>query len=219
MLWWLTDDEMAMWQELAELKGCRTEPVFGNSLRAMAREHGCTLAEVARVLAVVRTLDPPGVASRDVRECLLTQALQRHPREPRLHRLIATDPLLALFPAARAYFFLADGRPLPKNAQPMWMGYSIGHWEGATFVVETIGQNGRTWLDMRGLPGSESMKVTERYTRPTVGHMIIEVTVEDPVNYTKPITSKLDWTLLPDDELIESICEENNKDPKHMVGK
>ena len=112
-----------------------------------------------------------------------------------------------------------DGRPLPTDPQPSWMGYSVGHWEGATFVVETIGQNGRTWLDMRGLPGSESMKVTERYTRPTVGHMIIEVTVEDPVNYTKPITSKLDWTLLPDDELIESICEENNKDPRHMVGK
>ncbi|MFM2124782.1 MAG: hypothetical protein RL328_1233 [Acidobacteriota bacterium] len=136
-------------------------------------------------------------------------------------KIVQTEDLTLMLHESRTIYrqIFTDGRPLPKNAQPMWMGYSVGRWEGDTFVVETIGQNGRTWLDMRGLPGSESMKVTERYTRPNVGRMLIEVTVEDPVNYTKPITSKLDWTLLPDDELIESICEENNKDPRHMVGK
>jgi hypothetical protein len=99
------------------------------------------------------------------------------------------------------------------------MGYSIGHWEGDTFVVETIGQNGRTWLDMRGTPASPAMKVTERYTRPTVGKMNIDVTIDDPEYYTKPWNVKLTWRLLPDAELIESICEENNRDPGHMVGK
>ena len=99
------------------------------------------------------------------------------------------------------------------------MGYSIGHWDKDTFVVETIGQNGRTWLDMRGLPGTEALRVTERFSRPKIGHMDIEVTIDDPKAYTKPWTVKLAWRLIPDTDLIESICEENNRDPAHMVGK
>ncbi len=136
-------------------------------------------------------------------------------------KIVQTEDVTLMLHESRTIYrqIFTDGRKLPTNAQPMWMGYSIGHWEGTTFVVETIGQNGLTWLDMRGLPGSESLKVTERYTRPTVGHMLIDVTIEDPVNYTKPFKSTLDWTLLPDEEPIESICEENNKDPQHMVGK
>jgi hypothetical protein len=112
-----------------------------------------------------------------------------------------------------------DGRPLPKNAQPTWMGYSVGHWEGDTLVVETIGQNGKTWLDMRGTPGTESLRVIERYTRTNIGRMNIDVTIDDPKAYTKPWTVKLAWRLVPDTDLIESICEENNKDKPHMVGK
>ena len=112
-----------------------------------------------------------------------------------------------------------DGRKLPKDPQPTWMGYSIGHWDKDTFVVETIGQNGRTWLDMRGLPASPATKVTERYNRPSIGRMTIDVTIDDPESYTKPWTVKLIWSLLPDTDLIESICEENNRDPGHMVGK
>jgi hypothetical protein len=72
---------------------------------------------------------------------------------------------------------------------------------------------------MRGTPGSDALKVTERYTRRTIGTMIIDVTIDDPKSYTKPWTVQLSWTLQPDWELIESICEENNKDPQHMVGK
>lgn len=136
-------------------------------------------------------------------------------------KIVQTEDLTLMLHESRTIYrqIFTDGRPLPKNAQPMWMGYSIGRWEGDTFVVETIGQNGRTWLDMRGLPGGESLKITERYTRPTVGHMLIDVTIEDSQFYTKPWSAKLDWTLLPDTDLIESICEENNKDPVHMVGK
>jgi RNA polymerase sigma-54 factor len=88
-LWWLTDDEMATWQLLAESRGCCAESTFANSVRTIAHDHGCAPAEVVRVLEIVRGLDPPGVASRDLRECLLTQASQRHPQELRLHRLIA----------------------------------------------------------------------------------------------------------------------------------
>ena len=112
-----------------------------------------------------------------------------------------------------------DGRPLPKDPQPAWQGYSVGRWDGDTFVVETIGQNGKTWLDMRGLPATEALKVTERYRRPTIGNIIIDVTIDDPKAYTKPWNVQLSWTLQPDWELIESICEENNRDLPHMVGK
>jgi hypothetical protein len=112
-----------------------------------------------------------------------------------------------------------DGRSFPNDPQPTWMGYSIGHWEGETFVVETIGQNGKTWLDMRGLPGTESLRVVERYTRPSIGRINIDVTIDDPKAYTRPWDVRLTWELMPDLELIESICEENSKDLEHMVGK
>jgi hypothetical protein len=136
-------------------------------------------------------------------------------------KLVQTEDLTLMLHESRTIYrqIFTDGRPLPKNPQPTWMGYSIGHWEGDTFVVETIGQNGRTWLDMRGLPGTESLRVVERFTRPRVGHMDIQVTIEDPQAYVKPWTVKLAWRLEPDTDLIESICEENNRDPGHMVGK
>jgi len=136
-------------------------------------------------------------------------------------KLVQTEDLVLLLHESRTIYrqIFTDGRPLPKNPQPTWMGYSIGHWDKDTFVVETIGQNGRTWLDMRGLPGTEALRVTERFSRPKIGHMDIDVTIDDPEAYTKPWTVNLAWRLIPDTDLIESICEENNRDPKHMVGK
>jgi hypothetical protein len=136
-------------------------------------------------------------------------------------KVVQTPELLIFLYESRTIYrqVFMDGRPLPKNAQPTWMGYSIGRWEGDTLVIETIGQNGKTWLDMRGLPGTEQMKVTERYTRPSIGRINIDVTIDDPKAYTKPWTVTLNWRLVPDTDLIESICEENNKDPQHMVGK
>jgi hypothetical protein len=136
-------------------------------------------------------------------------------------KLVQTEDLTLLLHESRTIYrqIFSDGRPLPKDPQPTWMGYSIGHWDKDTFVVETIGQNGKTWLDMRGLPGTESLRITERFFRPKIGHMDIAVTIEDPKAYTKPWTVNLTWRLLPDAELIESICEENNRDPAHMVGK
>jgi hypothetical protein len=136
-------------------------------------------------------------------------------------KLVQTEDLTLLLHESRTIYrqIFTDGRSLPKDPQPTWMGYSIGHWDKDTFVVETIGQNGKTWLDMRGLPGTESLRITERFSRPKIGHMDIAVTIEDPKAYTKPWTVNLTWRLLPDAELIESICEENNRDPAHMVGK
>jgi hypothetical protein len=136
-------------------------------------------------------------------------------------KLVQTEDLVLMLHESRTIYrqIFTDGRPLPKDPQPTWMGYSIGRWDKDTLVVETIGQNGRTWLDMRGLPGTESLHVTERFTRPRIGRMDIAVTIDDPRAYTKPWTVNMVWRLEPDTDLIESICEENNRDPSHMVGK
>jgi hypothetical protein len=131
------------------------------------------------------------------------------------------DLMLFLYESRTIYRqIFTDGRPLPPpDAQPTWQGYSIGHWEGDTFVVETTHQNGKTWLDMRGLPATDAIRVVERFTRPTMGRIDIDVLIDDPKAYTRPWNVKLAWALQPDTDLIESICEENNRDLPHMVGK
>ena len=131
------------------------------------------------------------------------------------------DLLLFLYESRTIYRqVFTDGRPLPpKDVQPTWMGYSVGRWDGDTMVIDTIGSNGKTWLDMKGLPGTEELHVTERYTRPRIGLMDIDVTINDPKAYTRPWNVKLQWALQPDTDLIESICEENSRDLPHMVGK
>ena len=136
-------------------------------------------------------------------------------------KLVQTPDLIVVLHESRTIYrqIFLDGRPLPRDPQPTWMGYSVGKWEGDTLVVDTIGQNGRTWLDMRGLPGTEALHVIERFSRPTMGHIDIDVTIDDPKAYTRPWSVKLSWSLLPDTDLIESICEENNRDLPHMVGK
>ena len=136
-------------------------------------------------------------------------------------KIVQTPDLVVFLHDSRTIFrqIFTDGRSLPKDPQPTWQGYSVGKWEGDTFVIETIGQNGKTWLDMRGLPGTESLRVIERFRRPTIGRMEIKVTIDDPKAYTKPWDVNMAWTLIPDTDLIESICEENSKDKPHMVGK
>jgi len=108
-----------------------------------------------------------------------------------------------------------DGRPLPKDPQPAWLGYSIGRWEGDALVVDTIGFNGRSWVDTaKGHPQSESAHVTERFTRRNFGNLEIDVTIDDPKTYAKPWRAKVPVHLLADSELIETYCE-NEKDEAH----
>jgi len=109
-----------------------------------------------------------------------------------------------------------DGRPLPKDPDSRYMGYSIGRWEGDTLVVETVGVNVRTSLDIAGHPRSESMHITERYRRRDVGHMDLEITFNDPKYYTRPFSIKTGLTLLPDTDLFEYVCAENEKDRVHL---
>ena len=108
-----------------------------------------------------------------------------------------------------------DGRTLPKDRHPAWFGYSVGKWEGDTFVVQTVGINDRTWLDDSGYPHSDALVITERIRRPDYGHMSIEFTFDDPKMYTKPWTVTIPFELMPDTELLEYVCE-NEKDMEHM---
>ena len=112
----------------------------------------------------------------------------------------------------------ADGRKFPATVEfPAYLGYSIGRWEGDTFVVETRGFNDRTPLDAMGHPRSENLKVTERYHRPNFGRLIIDYTYEDPELYTKPITVTIPYSLVADNDIFEMFCSQNEKDKAHMV--
>ncbi|HEY3825255.1 MAG TPA: hypothetical protein VGL82_11900 [Bryobacteraceae bacterium] len=102
--------------------------------------------------------------------------------------------------------------PDPKKMTPTWFGDSVAKWDGDTLVVDTIGFNGRTRLDTIGHPNSAKMHVVEKYTRTDLGHIQYEMTIDDPVTYTKPWKNVRTFTLRPDWEIMEYSCEENNKD-------
>ncbi|HEY3825607.1 MAG TPA: hypothetical protein VGL82_13670 [Bryobacteraceae bacterium] len=136
-------------------------------------------------------------------------------------KIVQTPGLIVILYESRTIFrqIFMDGRPLPKDPNPDWQGYSVGHWDGDTLVVETAGSNGKAWLDTNGHPVTDALKVTERFRRKDYGHMDLQITIDDPKAYTKPWTVSENPTLQPDDELIEYICEENNRDVGHFVGK
>jgi hypothetical protein len=109
-----------------------------------------------------------------------------------------------------------DGRKLPADPNPTWLGYSVGHWEGETLVVESAGFNDQVWIDSAGHPTSESLHIQERFRRRDFGHMDLQVTIDDPKMYTKPFTFKVTQLLLPDSDIFEYFCDENEKDRAHM---
>jgi hypothetical protein len=111
-----------------------------------------------------------------------------------------------------------DGRDFPTERHPTWFGYSIGKWDGDTFVVDTIGFNDKSWLDDGGHPHTEALHTTERFRRIDFGHMEVEFTIDDVRAYTKPWTVTVPFALLPDTDIIENICE-NEKDVVHIFGK
>jgi hypothetical protein len=135
-------------------------------------------------------------------------------------KLIQTPGVIVVLYEAFNHYrqIFTDGRPFPEDRQPTWLGYSVGKWDGDTLVVETTGFNDETWLDDGGHPHTEALHVTERMRRKDFGHLEIRVTVDDPKAYTKPWGATIPYDLLPDTELIESVCS-NEKDLPHMVGK
>jgi hypothetical protein len=109
-----------------------------------------------------------------------------------------------------------DGRKLPANdPQPWWYGYSVGRWEGDTLVVESSGFRDGGWLDVNGSPFTDQLKLTERFRRLNYGTMQIDVTVDDPKAYTRPFTVRVNHRILPDEDLIEFVCAENEQSSKH----
>ena len=112
-----------------------------------------------------------------------------------------------------------DGRPLPKDPNPTWMGYSVGHWDGDTLVIESAGFNDRTWLDGDGHPHTEALRVTERLRRPDFGHLELVRTLDDPKALAQPWVIPIKFEFDADTEMLEYVCAENERDRSHLVGK
>jgi hypothetical protein len=112
-----------------------------------------------------------------------------------------------------------DGRPLPNDPNPAWMGYSVGHWDGDTLVIESAGYNDRTWLDGDGHPHTEALRVTERLRRPDFGHLELQRTLEDPKALAQPWVVPIKFEFYADTEMLEYVCAENERDSHHLVGK
>lgn len=111
-----------------------------------------------------------------------------------------------------------DGRAFPETFEfPAYLGYSVGRWEGDTFVVESRGFNDRTPIDGMGHPRSEAMHVTERFRRRDFGHLDTEITFDDPQYYTRPFSVKISYELVPNNDIFEMFCGQNEKDRVHMV--
>lgn len=125
--------------------------------------------------------------------------------------------IVALYEESNTYRQIyTDGRNLPDDPQPAWMGYSVGHWEGDTLVVDSAGFNDQGWLDATGHPQSEDLRIRERFHRRDFGHMDLELTIDDPKIYTKPFTVKATEVLIPDSDVLEYVCTENEKDRAHL---
>jgi len=135
-------------------------------------------------------------------------------------RIVQTPNMVVmLYETGTFRMIYTDGRPLPKDLNPTWMGYSIGRWDGDTFIVDTVGFNDKTWLDFGGRPHSEALRVTERFRRTNFGHMDLEMTFDDPKSYVKPFEIKVGVNYIADDDLIENVCLENEKDRAKLIGK
>jgi hypothetical protein len=153
--------------------------------------------------------------------CLPLGLMQLH-THPQPRKIIQLPGLIVILYEAQGGVrqIFMDGRPLPKNdPDPWWYGYSIGHWDGDTLVVETSGFRDDVWLDVEGSPLTNTGKMTERFRRVDFGHLEMDITVEDPKAYTKPWTVKIKQRLLLNTDLIEFICNENEKSDAHLVGK
>jgi hypothetical protein len=137
-----------------------------------------------------------------------------------LTRIVQTPALMVMLyesPNSPHRTVFTDGRDLPKDPNPTWLGYSVGRWEGDTLVVTTAGFNDRGWLDSAGHPQTESLRITERIRRRDFGHMDFEITIDDPNVFTKPFTVKTERLLAPDTDLLEDVCE-NERDGAKLSG-
>lgn len=169
--------------------------------------------------AAAARLSLGGVSADDVGINCLPSGVPLVLTTPAPFKIVQTPGLTLVLAESDTSFrqIFTDGRPLPADPQPSWLGSSIGRWEGDTFVVETAGFNDRGQLDARGHRHSSALRVTERYRRRDVGHMDVELTFDDPVTFTQPVTIAVGMRLRPDTDLIEYFCSENEKDKARML--
>ncbi len=156
-----------------------------------------------------------GVEDPEAR-CLPTGVPRRDPYPSKIIQL--PDLVVILFEGNLHSFrqIFLDRKEHPKDMNPSWWGDSIGHWEGDQLVVDTLGFNGKTWLDLAGHPASDQLHVIERYSRPDFGHLRWDITIEDPVMYTRPWKVTEITPLLASGDLIEYVCTENERDSRHL---
>jgi hypothetical protein len=171
-------------------------------------------AEIRKQRLAINARDNPDAM------CMPMGFLQFH-QQPQPRMIIQTPKMIIIEYEANygiRHIYL-DGRKLPPQGepQPFWYGYSVGRWEGDTLVVETNNLRGAEdspydgWLDVNGSPYSQQAKFTERFRRLDYSHLQIDMTVDDPKAYTKPWTVRVDQRIVPDGELIEFICNENQQ--------
>jgi hypothetical protein len=137
-----------------------------------------------------------------------------------LQKIIQTPESVTILDEYMTQFrqIFLDGRALPNDPEPMFKGYSVGRWDGDTLVVETIGFKDDQWLDGWGHPLTAQARTTERIRRTNYGNLEVALTVDDPKAYTKPWTVTIRLFLAPNTELLEYICNENEKSLQHMIG-
>jgi len=135
-------------------------------------------------------------------------------------RIIQNPDIIAILNPDMTYReVFMDGRGLEAEPLlPTWMGYSAGRWDGDTLVIESNGYNDKTWLTREGLPHTDQLRITERYRRLDYGHMVLEITYEDPGTFTEPVEATVDLVLRPDGAMLEVICNESETGQKHYSG-
>ena len=214
-------DLSGIWQPVASLNA---EQVSGSAYSEQFVDLGSGLpggipytawaADLVKARNVNLRRDDPGTHCLPIGPMLLQTS-------PVLRKIVQTPGLLVILSERDISYrqIFADGRPLPVDPQPSWNGYSIGHWEGNTLVVTTAGFRDGNWLDRNGSPLTGGGTMTERFRRLDYGHMEIAVTVNDPIAYTKSWTVKLNQILVPDTDLLEYVCLENEKDVRHLITK
>ena len=153
--------------------------------------------------------------------CLPIGLMQYH-NHPQPRQIVQTKNLMLITYESNyglRYIYM-DGRPAPNNdPTPWWFGYSRGWWEGDTLVVETTnfrGDERAGWLDVNGSPYTDALKMTERFRRPNFGTLEIDITIDDPKAYTKPFTVRVNHRIMVDSEMIEFICNENERSTHHI---
>jgi len=152
--------------------------------------------------------------------CLPSSLLSLNSFPPTFAQIVQTPGVIVILYHGDQDLFrtiYTDGRELPKDPDPKWMGYSIGRWDGDTLVVNTAGFNDRAWLDYNGHPQTESLRVIERFRRRDLGHLELEMVLDDPKVFTKPVSVRINKVLEPDYAFPETVCE-NEKDAAHLMG-